>query len=1302
MKFPQFAYITTLLLFCLTFTQSTVLAQEQPPDQTVQPASVMADAQNVRLLSESGGAMGALFFVGSRAYLGEGYRVTVLDWSDPAQPTVLGHTPLLPDTISNLVVVDNYAYVADDRGGLRIFNMSNPAQPNQVGHYDVDGITQVAVAGNLALVGERYADGGGVLHLLSVQNRAAPTELGHYDSPDDIGKVVVVGNLAYFNDTSGLRILDISNPAAPSEVGYFAVTGGLNEFQISGGYAYLAAGANGLRILDLNTPTAPQEVGFYDTPGDAQEVQVSKGQAYIVDGSTRLYTVDVSKPTAPTLSSSYATGTTLRRIFVVGSSLYGIDNLNQLRLYDATDPTRILRKGLYAAPGYAVSITASGFSGDQYLYVAEDAYGLRIMKIEPPDNPVAVSLYQTPDYALGVAVDFNYAYVAAYGSGLRIIDINDPANPREVGFYDTPGLARDVKLFGGYAYVADGAGGLRIVDVRTPTAPTEVGFYDSYGFGNGVMGLDLVNKGNSTYAYLADGNLRILNVTNRASPQQVGFYTTPSSAIAVEVVGDYAYVLDYDHYLRVINISNPAAPTQTSAYQYLLSGAITFSDDIRVVGNLAYITDGGSTLRVINIANPAAPTEIGYYDFIQGIKGLYVSDRTIYVAGRAAGLYTMHYPDCYQLTVQHTGEGVDPLLTPDNSPGCPTGQYVPQGFVTLSANPASTWRVDRWLGTDSDSSTLTTNKLTMPASDFGVTVFYGTDCYPLSLTKSGEGSPPVATPANSPTCPAGQYIAGAALTLHADPAAGWRMAGWTGADDTTSLSTDNTLVMPVGNHTVSVAYGQLPVTVTGDAYEEDDSCAQARTLNSDGVAQTHTFHRAGDEDWLRFAAVAGLRYRIEATIPADSPADVKLELYGACAGAPVEDFNASFAPGVRLDITATTSAPIYLRLNDVDAEAGGPERVYEVSVRPVETPRSTQSNQALILVGGSYKNPDSLQENINHVTNAVYAYFRASGYSGADITYLTNDASVVNRNGAATLEALQAAITVWAKTRLRIGGALTLYLMDHGDEDKFYLDNAQSQVLTPQQLDGWLDQLEAAVPELKITVIIEACHSGSFIDGDQSISKDEPNRLVLTSTSDTLLAYASANGAYFSDLMVATLEQGYSLHNSFRATYGAVRELSQLLQEPWIDGNGNGIPNEPADITLATQHATSASAAGGGDQGWAPYIVSANGPATIVDRHGVLQAVVRDDKAVRRVWAVITPPSYHPPQQSAELVPETLPTIVLTPQGDDAFAAEYTGFDEMGVYRVALYAEDNDNLVSLPTIIEVFNGSRLFLPLVSR
>ena len=79
-------------------------------------------------------------------------------------------------------------------------------------------------------------------------------------------------------------------------------------------------------------------------------------------------------------------------------------------------------------------------------------------------------------------------------------------------------------------------------------------------------------------------------------------------------------------------------------------------------------------------------------------------------------------------------------------------------------------------------------------------------CYALTLQKqSGQGDPPQAT-TQEIGCQSGAYHAGEAITLTANPASGWHVAGWEGTNNDTSTSTINTINMPAGPYQASVIY----------------------------------------------------------------------------------------------------------------------------------------------------------------------------------------------------------------------------------------------------------------------------------------------------------------------------------------------------------------------------------------------------------------------------------------------------------------------------------------------------------------
>ena len=166
-------------------------------------------------------------------------------------------------------------------------------------------------------------------------------------------------------------------------------------------------------------------------------------------------------------------------------------------------------------------------------------------------------------------------------------------------------------------------------------------------------------------------------------------------------------------------------------------------------------------------------------------------------------------PTCYALTRSHTGNGTDPAASPANSVGCAAGEYLAGAVINLTATPDTGWQVQNWTGTDADASTAPTNTVTMPATAHVVSVNYEPippTCYAASFTHSGNGADPVASPANSTGCGAGQYTAGEVLTLTAAPAVGWAVAGWAGTDNDASTATTNTVTVGGGPVSVSVHY----------------------------------------------------------------------------------------------------------------------------------------------------------------------------------------------------------------------------------------------------------------------------------------------------------------------------------------------------------------------------------------------------------------------------------------------------------------------------------------------------------------
>jgi hypothetical protein len=170
---------------------------------------------------------------------------------------------------------------------------------------------------------------------------------------------------------------------------------------------------------------------------------------------------------------------------------------------------------------------------------------------------------------------------------------------------------------------------------------------------------------------------------------------------------------------------------------------------------------------------------------------------------------------CYTLTLSHSGSGSIPISVPTNSTGCPAGKFVFNESIQLSgAVPALGWQIVSWSGTANNSSTSSTNSLTMPAASTSASVNYAQSCFTLTLTHSGAGSDPVANPTNSSGCTSGHFVYGEAITLTAVPGTGQAVSSWNGTSNDSSTSTTNTLSMPASGATVNANYVAVCYTLT--------------------------------------------------------------------------------------------------------------------------------------------------------------------------------------------------------------------------------------------------------------------------------------------------------------------------------------------------------------------------------------------------------------------------------------------------------------------------------------------------------
>ncbi len=267
---------------------------------------------------------------GSYAYVTSlnSQSLSVIDISNPANPTIVGSMTdptLWPD---GLAVSGNYAYVAGRTSdSLSVINISNPANPTIVGSVAdstrLDFANSVYVSGNYAYM---TAQGSDSLVVIDISNPANPTIVGSVIDSTNLNapsNVVVSGNYAYVisMNSSNLSIIDISNPASPSIVSADAMPSiglGFQNLHIDGNYLYLGEYLVGdFIIADISNPTSPVKVSEipssnFGSGGGVTSIYTSGNYAYIASSSSdSLILIDITNPASPVVKDSYTDSTNM-------------------------------------------------------------------------------------------------------------------------------------------------------------------------------------------------------------------------------------------------------------------------------------------------------------------------------------------------------------------------------------------------------------------------------------------------------------------------------------------------------------------------------------------------------------------------------------------------------------------------------------------------------------------------------------------------------------------------------------------------------------------------------------------------------------------------------------------------------------------------------------------------------------------------------------------------------------------------------------------------------------------------------
>jgi subtilisin family serine protease len=273
-----------------------------------------------------------------------------------------------------------------------------------------------------------------------------------------------------------------------------------------------------------------------------------------------------------------------------------------------------------------------GFNGDcldvqdivvkgGYAYVADGAYGFKVLSLADPASPELVGSYSTSGDARGVDVEGNYAYVADYENGLFIIDVSDPADPVLKSSLSTTAL--NVDVVGDYAYVAAYDEGFKIASVANPASPKWKGTYL-------VAGLEVDDVTVSgTTAYLGvNGAVAKFDVSDPANPVFRRQHANGNDGLGVFYDSGALYAAVNPYGVVVYN------SMLTGIGEFETGGTI---EDVCYGEGLVFVADGANGLVVLDASDPTDIQSFSEYENIEAY-GVTLANGYAYVAGGGDGI----------------------------------------------------------------------------------------------------------------------------------------------------------------------------------------------------------------------------------------------------------------------------------------------------------------------------------------------------------------------------------------------------------------------------------------------------------------------------------------------------------------------------------------------------------------------------------------------------------------------------------------------------------------------------------------
>jgi hypothetical protein len=311
------------------------------------------------------------------------------------RPVLLGK--YVPPTPATLALVDQHAFMVDERFGFQSWDVAAPVAPVQLSHSEVLTDT-FQPAPSMAVNGKFVYVASWGLSILDVNALPEVAVVGQYDSDGFVGSLVVSGTLAYLAVDESVQVIDVSDPTSPQAMATYTAPGKVRGLTLFGNLVYVAADRGGLRVLDSSDPERLIEIGVYRTRAKAVQSLVAGSIAYVSESwqadqgeyHVRVTVLDMSNPSHPRRINTYEPIWSGWFVAGVQGPYLFMDTFDGIHAMDFSRPTDPVEVGYIGLPNQSLIGWDPRLASDQhYLYLPAQGAGVYILRFVPPTQAQA-------------------------------------------------------------------------------------------------------------------------------------------------------------------------------------------------------------------------------------------------------------------------------------------------------------------------------------------------------------------------------------------------------------------------------------------------------------------------------------------------------------------------------------------------------------------------------------------------------------------------------------------------------------------------------------------------------------------------------------------------------------------------------------------------------------------------------------------------------------------------------------------------------------------------------------------------